>query len=479
MITKNSSGNVIEIVEYAYDAFDRRIEKSVDADGDGLGTAEVERFLYDGDHIALVFDGEGNQTHRYLHGPQIDQVLAEETADGQVQWALTDNQGTVRDVIDITGAVLNHISYDSFGQMTAETNPEVDFRFGYTGREFDEESGLYYYRARYYDPAVGQFISEDPIEFAGGDDNLYGYVGNSPANYVDPTGLIPPPVAGALIGGGLDLGVQLLTSEGDFGERLSNVDWVSVGGSALSGAAGVGLTNKLIGKGASLTTRVLGSGTISAGIDGLVIGPASDAIKGNPITACSILQDAAIGFVGGAGGELLGELISPSVADNLLENVDEAAEGLTKGLDDTLQDPNRGVDARVRANVEASRNARQGSSFGEFSQDAGRIPGSPGTIGLPDNFPGNIHPGQQGKHIPGHNNFIPGRSPLNPGVDPQKLLNGVHTGEHKIIRTTPRNLPVVDFGQPIGEFNGQATQFGIVHFGKKGAHIIPANPVQY
>ena len=206
VITKDSSGNVIEIVEYAYDAFDRRIEKSVDADGDGLGTADVERFVYDGDHIALVFDGDGNQTHRYLHGPQIDQVLAQETADGEVQWALTDNQGTVRDVIDSDGNVLNHISYDSFGNVMAESNPEVDFRFGYTGREIDDETGLYYYRARYYDPSVGQFISEDPIGFEGGDANLYRYVGNSPTNYVDPTGLfvvaapvIPLAVKGAIV----------------------------------------------------------------------------------------------------------------------------------------------------------------------------------------------------------------------------------------------------------------------------------------
>jgi hypothetical protein len=45
----------------------------------------VERFVHDGEHIALVFDGQGNLTHRYLHGPQVDQVLAEELADGQVR----------------------------------------------------------------------------------------------------------------------------------------------------------------------------------------------------------------------------------------------------------------------------------------------------------------------------------------------------------------------------------------------------------
>jgi RHS repeat-associated protein len=56
------------------------------------------------------------------------------------------------------------------------------------GRELDRETGLYYYRARYYDPKVGRFISEDPIGFSAGDTNLYRYVGNNPTNYTDPTG---------------------------------------------------------------------------------------------------------------------------------------------------------------------------------------------------------------------------------------------------------------------------------------------------
>jgi RHS repeat-associated protein len=94
----------------------------------------------------------------------------------------------VRDVVDSQGNILNHLSYDSFGNVTGESNPDVDFRFGYTGREFDEETGQYYYRARYYDSGVGRFISEDPIGFDAGDPNLYRYVLNSPANYTDPSG---------------------------------------------------------------------------------------------------------------------------------------------------------------------------------------------------------------------------------------------------------------------------------------------------
>jgi RHS repeat-associated protein len=105
-------------------------------------------------------------------------------------WALADNQGTVRDVVDSTGTVVNHVTYDSFGGITSQSNPTASMRFGYTGREFDEETGQYYYRARYYDAAVGEFISEDPIGFNGGDANLYRYVGNSPINRIDPSGLL-------------------------------------------------------------------------------------------------------------------------------------------------------------------------------------------------------------------------------------------------------------------------------------------------
>ncbi|PZO57605.1 MAG: hypothetical protein DCF15_06830 [Phormidesmis priestleyi] len=191
VVTKDSGGAISKAVEYTYDVYDRRIAKAVDSDGNGPAAATEERYVYDGEHIALVFDGEGNQVNRYLRGPQIDQVLAEETASGEVRWALADHQGSVRDVVDSQGNVLNHLTYDSYGQVTSETNPESDFRFGYTGRERDEETGLDYYRARYFNPAVGTFVSEDPLGFAAGDANVYRYVGNSPTNHVDPNGLMP------------------------------------------------------------------------------------------------------------------------------------------------------------------------------------------------------------------------------------------------------------------------------------------------
>lgn len=156
--------------------------------------------VYDGENIALTFDESGTPTHHYLHDPAIDQVLAEETASGEVLWALADNQGTVRDLVDSDSNIQNHLSYDSFGNITNQTHPEVNFRFGYTGREWDAETGQYFYRARYYDSAVGRFLSEDPIGFEARDTNLYRYVGNSPTNYTDPSGEVAwiPLLAGAV-----------------------------------------------------------------------------------------------------------------------------------------------------------------------------------------------------------------------------------------------------------------------------------------
>ena len=67
----------------------------------------------------------------------------------------------MRDLVDSAGVNLNHLSYDSFGRVTAETNAAVDHLFGYTGRERDEETGLNFYRARYYDPAIGRVTNLD------------------------------------------------------------------------------------------------------------------------------------------------------------------------------------------------------------------------------------------------------------------------------------------------------------------------------
>jgi RHS repeat-associated protein len=181
VLFKDAGGVVSKTIDYIYDGNNQRTGKRIDG-------AVTERYVIDRNQIALVFDGAGVQTHRYLYGTQIDQVLADETATA-TNWFLADNQGTVRDVVDSNGTVIDHINYDSFGKVQSQSNAGYDLRFGYTGREQDGETGLDYYRARYYDASVGRFISEDPLGFGAGDGNLTRYVGNSPVNFNDPNGL--------------------------------------------------------------------------------------------------------------------------------------------------------------------------------------------------------------------------------------------------------------------------------------------------
>jgi RHS repeat-associated protein len=126
-------------------------------------------------------------SHRYLYGGSIDEVLAEETPT-TLNWSLADRLGTVDLIVDGSGGVIDRVTFDSFGNKVSESALDKAFRFGFTGRELDPETGLYYYRARYYDPLVGRFISVDSIGFQAGDTNLYRYVFNSPTQGTDPTG---------------------------------------------------------------------------------------------------------------------------------------------------------------------------------------------------------------------------------------------------------------------------------------------------
>lgn len=185
-----------QVVKYTYDAFGRRIAKNVDTTPDGSEDGRVTHFVYDGDNVLVELtdpDGYGVQpavrTTQYLHGPLIDQVFAMDDFAGKVLWPLTDHLGTVHDLVNNSGTVVNHLKYDSFGNVISQTNAAAFTRYRFTGREFDAETGLQYNRARYYDPATGRFISEDPIGFKGGV-NRNAYVNNNPVRSSDPSGMV-------------------------------------------------------------------------------------------------------------------------------------------------------------------------------------------------------------------------------------------------------------------------------------------------
>ena len=152
--------------------------------------------VYDGEHAWADFDESEDVLARYLFGDRIDEIVARWTPGNGTAWYLTDHLGTVRDIVDDAGDLLNTITYDSFGNIVVQTNAAAGDRFTYTGREYDSELDLYYYRARFYDPQIGRFVSQDPIGFAGGDANLYRYVGNAPTIWVDPLGNVATTAAG-------------------------------------------------------------------------------------------------------------------------------------------------------------------------------------------------------------------------------------------------------------------------------------------
>jgi len=166
-------------VSFQYDPFGRRIRKS-----SPTGTTI---YVYDGDNINEELNASGNLGERYTHEPGIDEPLV-----GQRQPLIfyyeADGLGSVTSLTDPTGAVAATYTYDSFGFMRESTGSATNW-FRYTARQFDSSTALYYYRARYYDPMTGRFLSEDPIGFKGGI-NKYIYVRNDPVASNDPTGLL-------------------------------------------------------------------------------------------------------------------------------------------------------------------------------------------------------------------------------------------------------------------------------------------------
>jgi RHS repeat-associated protein len=187
-VDRQSDGGVLlHRVAFQYDVFGNRVEKDVTA---GDGTSRT-RFAYDGKNAWADLDGNnGNalQTrHLYLDG--LDQPVARISAAGVVAWYLTDHLGSVRDVVNDNGVVLDHIDYTAFGNVTNETNPAKGDRFGWAGGVRDGETGLSFFDHRYYNPQTGEWTTKDPSGFRAGDANLYRYVGNDATNATDPTGL--------------------------------------------------------------------------------------------------------------------------------------------------------------------------------------------------------------------------------------------------------------------------------------------------
>ena len=140
--------------------------------------------------VLADLDGGGSLTTRYLHGDGVDQLFARVDAGGGGLWYSTDHQGSVWGLVDNAGGdQVMSVQYDTFGHISLQTGSVELGRYTWTGRELDSVTGLQYNRARWYDPQIGRWISQDPMGFAAGDSNLYRYVNNKPVVATDPSGL--------------------------------------------------------------------------------------------------------------------------------------------------------------------------------------------------------------------------------------------------------------------------------------------------
>lgn len=179
------------IAGYSYDPFGRRLSKTVD----GLTTY----FYYNEQGLIGEYDSTGAPIQLYGYAPEglwgTDPVFTRVGA--EYHYYLNDHLGTPQKLVDTSGSVQWSADYAAFGHATVDSSSTVANPLRFPGQYFDPESGFYYNYHRYYDPALGRYITSDPIG-SGGGLNVYLYANSAPAVYMDNEGLMG--VAGAVAG---------------------------------------------------------------------------------------------------------------------------------------------------------------------------------------------------------------------------------------------------------------------------------------
>lgn len=186
-LTWNAFGQLTQVtvaggstITFGYDGFGRRVRKTVN----GVST----RYVYDGTNVVEELDDTGHSVRRYSYYPGIDQPHAvQRTSDGAVFYYNAEEPGTITALVDKNNQLANSYEYDPFGNVVSQSE-QVTQPYRFAGALLDPETGLYFMRARYYDPQLARFISEDPAG-SPGEANLYAFVANDPINSTDPLGL--------------------------------------------------------------------------------------------------------------------------------------------------------------------------------------------------------------------------------------------------------------------------------------------------
>jgi RHS repeat-associated protein len=216
-LTWDAKGRVktVGAESYSYDPMDYRIGRS----GGSLGNRS---YFLEGEHLESEYSGEQLQA-KYFRGSGVDELVAAwmYDTDSKLKPFLfhQDQVTSTTAVSGHNGGTTQSVRYAAFGAVQSSTGSSPN-RLKYTGRE-DDGAGLYYYRARYYDPVIGRFVSEDPLGLAAGDVNFYQYTANNPVNANDPSGKVAETIWDAA---NISLGVGSLVNN----VRNRNWGWAAV-----------------------------------------------------------------------------------------------------------------------------------------------------------------------------------------------------------------------------------------------------------
>ncbi len=169
------------VVSYTHDALTRPVAKSIDG-------AITEKYLWSGRiQLLAVLEADNSVRQRFVYAD--DRMPYAMQQSGQVYYLAYDQVGSLRMVTDASGNIVKQVQYDTFGNILTDSNPSFSVPFGFAGGLHDQDTGLVRFGYRDYAPEIGRWTAKDPIGFAGGDSNLYGYVFSDPVNFVDPLGL--------------------------------------------------------------------------------------------------------------------------------------------------------------------------------------------------------------------------------------------------------------------------------------------------
>ncbi|MCP4113777.1 MAG: RHS repeat-associated core domain-containing protein [Desulfobacteraceae bacterium] len=155
-------------IEYSHDPFGRRIEKKINS-------AVVEKYLWQGrTRLLAVYDKDDTLIMRFEYA-DARMPVSMTANDSSVYYLTYDQVGSLRVVTDVSGKAVKKLDYDSFGNVYYDSDPAFEIPFGFAGGLHDRDTGLVRFGYRDYDPNVGRWTAKDPIGFAGGDTDLYGY----------------------------------------------------------------------------------------------------------------------------------------------------------------------------------------------------------------------------------------------------------------------------------------------------------------